>query len=114
MQTPSQHFVEVAQTPFETTDRLGRRLALRRLGALERLRLFKAAGPALASNPGWIGLATLAVSVTAIDEVPVPAPATEAQIESLVARLGDPGLAAASAALAAAAAADPAPVDAKN
>lgn len=113
MQTPSQRIVEAAQAPLETTDRLGRRLALRPLGALERLRLFKAAGAALASNPGWIGLATLAVSITAIDDVPVPAPASEAQIEGLVARLGDAGLAAASAALSAASA-DVSVTDAKN
>ncbi len=113
MQTPSQRILEAAQASLETTDRLGRKLALRRLGALERLRLFKAAGPVLAANPGWIGLATLAVSVVAVDDVPVPAPATEAQVEALVARLGDPGLAAASAALAAAAA-DAVVADAKN
>ena len=113
MQTPSQRIVEAAQASLETTDRLGRKLALRPLGALERLRLFKAAGATLATNAGWIGLATLAVSVTAIDDVPVPAPATEAQVEALVGRLGDAGLAAASAALAAASA-DASVVDAKN
>ena len=38
--------------------------------------------------------------MTAIDDVPVPPPATEAQIEGLVARLGDEGLAAIAAAFA--------------
>ena len=102
MQTPSSQIVAAAQGASEVLDVLGRKLALRQLGALDRLRLFKAAGSVLACNPGWIGLATVAVSVSAIDGVPVPAPATEAQVEALVARLGDAGLAAASAGIAAA------------
>ena len=42
-----------------------------------------------------LGMAMLASSVTAIDDVPVPAPATEAQVEALISRLGDSGIAAA-------------------
>lgn len=73
---------------------------LRRLSALDKLRLFKAAGPALAQNGPWMGVALLAASVAAIDDVPVPAPMTEAQIEALVGRLGEEGLAAVADALA--------------
>jgi len=112
MDTPSARIVAAAQMATEVTDALGRRLAVRRLAALDRLRLFKAAGAALATNPGWMGLATLAFSVTAIDDVPVPAPATEPQVEALVARLGDAGLTAVSVALSAAMAGTKA--DAKN
>jgi hypothetical protein len=61
--------------------------------ALDTLRLFKAAGPVLAQNGPWLSLAGLAFSVVEIDGVPVPAPVTEAQIESLIDRLGDEGLA---------------------
>ena len=39
-------------------------------------------------------MAGLAFSVLEIDGVPVPAPVTEAQIEGLIDRLGDEGLAA--------------------
>ena len=39
-------------------------------------------------------MAGLVFSVLEIDGVPVPAPATEPQIESLIERLGDDGLAA--------------------
>jgi hypothetical protein len=39
-------------------------------------------------------MAGLAFSVLEIDGVPVPAPTTEAQIEGLIDRLGDEGLAA--------------------
>lgn len=78
----------------------GRRLELRAMNALEKLRLFKAAGPALSRNEPWLGMALLACSVAAIDEVPVPMPADERGIEALVQRLGDAGLAAVAASLA--------------
>ncbi len=104
--TPSQRIVAEALATTEVVDTLGRRLSLRRLTALDRLRVFKAAGITLAANPGWTGLATLAFSVAAIDGVPVPQPASEAQVEHLVARLDDAGLTAVSNGLAAAHATD--------
>jgi hypothetical protein len=92
--SPSQAIVRDAARTFAATDGKGRRLLLRRLTALDTLRLFKAAGPLLAQNEPWLSMAGLAFSVLEIDDVPVPPPATEAQIESLIDRLGDEGLAA--------------------
>jgi hypothetical protein len=97
--TPSARLMAAAEAATEAVDRSGRRLALRRLTALDKLRLFKAAGPVLAQNQPWLGMALLACSVTAIDEVPVPPPVNEAQIEALVRMLGDHGIAAAAGAL---------------
>jgi hypothetical protein len=84
----------------EVTDSLGRRLSLRRLSLLERLRLFEAAGAELARNDRWLGLAALAASVSAIDGVPLPFPASKAAVEAAVQRLDEPGIAAVAAALA--------------
>jgi hypothetical protein len=92
--TPSQLIVREAARTFNAVDATGRRLLLRRLTALDTLRLFKAAGPVLAENEPWLSMAGLAFSVLEIDGVPVPAPATEAQIETLIERLGEEGLAA--------------------
>ncbi len=100
MTTPSARLVAAAQAGPSVTDAQGRMLALRRLTALDKLRLFKAAGPTLAQNQSWLGMALLAASVAAIDDVPVPQPASEAQVEALVGRLGDAGIAAVGAALA--------------
>src|SRR5271168_2333852 len=94
MITPSQTIVRESARTFTTVDTNGRRLSLRRLTALDTLRLFKAAGPMLAQNKPCLSMAGLAFSVLEIDGVPVPAPITEAQIEGLVERLGDDGLAA--------------------
>lgn len=91
--TPSRNITQDAAKTFTATDRGGHRLLLRRLTALDTLRLFKAAGPGLAQNEAWLSMAGLVFSVLEIDGVPVPPPATEAQIESLVDRLGDEGLA---------------------
>jgi len=81
------------------TDADSRRLVLRRLTALDKLRLFKAAGPVLAQNQPWLGMAMLACSVASIDEIPIPPPVSEQQIEALVSRLGDAGIAAVASAL---------------
>ena len=100
MDTPSARLIAAAQAAPEVTDAQGRRLALRRLGALDKLRLFKAAGAQLAQNQPWLGMALLAASVAAIDDIPVPPPTSEAQIEALISKLGDDGINAVATALA--------------
>ena len=97
--SPSATIISAATTARTVTDGLGRRLTLRRMTSLDKLRLFKAAGPVLAQNQPWLGMAVLACSVAEIDNVPIPPAITEQQIESMVARLGDSGIAAAATAL---------------
>ena len=92
--TPSQAIAREAIKTVMVIDGKGRRLTLRRLTALDTLRLFKAAGPVLSQNEPWLSMAGLAFSVQEIDGIPVPPPATEPQIENLIDRLGDEGLAA--------------------
>jgi len=90
--SPSERIIIDATKTFEVTDAAGRKLMVRRPGALDRLRLFKAVGPALANNERYVGYAMLAMCVSAIDGVPQPAPMTEGQLEALVHRLGDAGM----------------------
>lgn len=73
-------------------DDKGRVLVVRTIGPRERMRLFKAIGPVNSRNEPYVGTATLAYSVSKIDEDPVPAPANEVQLEVLVDRLGDEGI----------------------
>ncbi len=98
--TPSARIVAAAAATLQAVDEGGRALELRRLGALDKLRLFKALGPVLSQNAPYLGMAMLASSVTAIDGVPVPPPVTELQVEQMVGRLGDAGIAAIAEALA--------------
>lgn len=95
----SESIIASAAAVQTVTDADGRRLTLRRLTALDRLRLFKAAGPLLSQNQPWLGMAVLASSVAAIDEVPIPPPVNELQIEAMIGRLGDAGTAAVAQAL---------------
>ncbi len=94
MTRPSAAILAAAATTVETIDAEGRRLSVRRLHALDKLRLFKAVGAELAQNPPYLGMAMLAATVSAIDGIPVPIAVNEMQIEALVSRLGDSGLAA--------------------
>ena len=89
--------VSIIQSSLQTeavVDIRGRRLNVRKLTALDKLRLFKAAGPELSQNHPWLGMAMLASAVVSIDDIPVPSPVNEQQIEALVGRLGDDGIAA--------------------
>jgi hypothetical protein len=99
METPSSRLVAEAAATLTVHDASARALTVRRITALDRLRLFKALGPALSQNAPYLGMALLACAVTMIDDVPVPAPGSEAQVEALVARLGDDGIAAVAEAL---------------
>jgi hypothetical protein len=94
MDTPTSRIIAAALAPIAICDLRGRQLSLRRVSALDRLRLFKALGPDLSQNAPYLGIALLAVAITAIDDVPVPPPVTEGQLEALVHRLGDDGLSA--------------------
>lgn len=106
MMSPSAQIISASAASLVVHDGDGRELVLRRMTALDRLRLFKAIGPVLSQNNPYLGMAMLAACVVAIDTVPVPQPVTEGQIEALVARLGDAGIAAVAAALAEAPAPD--------
>lgn len=92
VETPSSRIVAEAATPLEVTDGAGRVLSVRRPGALDRLRLFKALGAGLAQNDRYVGYAMLAMCVSAIDGTPVPQPGNESQLEALIQRLGDDGM----------------------
>jgi hypothetical protein len=95
MGSPTADLLADALATRAVRDAEGRVLQVKRLTALDRLRLFKAVGPALAQNASYLGMAALAASVVDIDGVPVPAPVSEAQVEALVGRLGENGIAAA-------------------
>jgi hypothetical protein len=90
--TPSAQIVGEGAGTFLVKDTRGRTLEIKRPGALDRLRLFKALGPSLAGNSQYFGYAMLAMCVVAMDDVPVPQPCNEGLMEGLIGRLGDEGL----------------------
>jgi hypothetical protein len=72
-------------------DALGRAIKVQRLSALQKMRLARFCG---AENDRFVGYATLASSVIEIEGQPAPPPSTILQIEAMVSRLDDEGLAA--------------------
>ena len=67
--TPTQTVLAAATAPLVVTDGTNRRLVVKRLTALDTLRLFKAAGPVLAHNQAWLSMAMLAVAVIEVDDL---------------------------------------------
>jgi hypothetical protein len=82
----------VAAPPVEVTDARGRRIRIRKINALDRMRVFSAVGPDNATNGPFMGYALLAASVIGIDGSVESLPRTLAQIETMVERLSDFGL----------------------
>jgi len=93
-QTPSQAIVAASANVTEITDASGRRLTLRTLNVVDQVRLLRAIGPAQSGNEPYVNMVQAAASVTAIDDIPLPFPTNEKQIDAAVARIGDAGFAA--------------------
>jgi len=69
-------------------DAAGRKLSLRKIGAVEQLRIFKAIGPVLSENAPYVTGALIAAAVAMIDELPLPFPVNEAGVEAALERIG--------------------------
>lgn len=89
---PSRRIIADSNQSITVTDSDGRKIDFRRPNALDTLRLLKAAGPVLSQNEAWLSMASLAFTITSIDGLPTPQPASESQIENLIAKLGHAGL----------------------
>ena len=92
MTTPAATIVSYANRTTQVRDSMGRTLTMRRISALDRLRLLKAAGPDLSQNDAWLNMAGLALSVVELDGIPRAMPINERQIEAAISELGDSGL----------------------
>lgn len=89
--TPSQA-VARAKNQVEVTDAGGRTIVVKRLNALEKMRLSKIAGAEGASNPTYFGYVILAASVVSINGEPEVFPMTARAVEALISQLDDDGL----------------------
>jgi hypothetical protein len=73
-------------------DNAGRLLKVKRLSALDRVRLFRAMGATDSENRMLGSYANTAAAVTEIDGSPVPFPSTSLQLDALIQRLDEHGL----------------------
>jgi hypothetical protein len=90
--TPSQAIVNSASTTQIVTDSKGRQIGIRRMKALDRLRMFEVLGAENAKNEPYLGYAALAFHVCSIDEEKINRPTSKLQLEGLIQHLGDEGM----------------------
>jgi hypothetical protein len=92
--TPSEEVVRAATEEFSVTDARGRVITLKKPGVLAQYRLVEAMGSEAARNEVYMGMVLPIIFVTSIDGLHVPSPTNKAQIEGLIVRLDDDGIAA--------------------
>jgi hypothetical protein len=86
---------EIVKPVTETvTDAKGRVIVVRRMNALDRLRVFELIGGENAANEAYLGYSNLAFSVESIDGNPLATPRLKMALEGSVKKLDDHGLAA--------------------
>jgi len=90
---PASHKVSVIDDKTATiVDSAGRTIKVRRISALQRMRLFRLVGAADSTNMQVVAYAVLAASVVELDGVPNAFPTSGLAIEAMVDRLDDHGL----------------------
>ena len=92
--TPSEAVVKAAAEIKFATDARGRRIGVQKPRALLRFRLLKILGGENAKNEPLLGNAMLAFLVVEIDGERIPPVNSERQLEAMIDRLDDDGLAA--------------------
>jgi hypothetical protein len=90
--TPSETIVKAANRPATRTDATGRAIGIKKMQALDRLKMFEVVGADNARNEPYLGYAALAFHVSSIDGEPVSRPTNKIQLEALIQRLGDDGM----------------------
>lgn len=91
--TPSEQLVRQANAETTVTDEKGRKLTFKRPGPLAQYQIVEAMGDA-ASNGTLMQMVNPLIYVVAIDGEPVYLPANRREVDALILKLGDEGLAA--------------------
>jgi hypothetical protein len=91
-ETPSAAIVRNANKSATVVDTLGRAITVKRLTALDRMRLFAIAGPELAQNEPWISMAAIAFAVTGVGDGQYIRPNTRRELDAAVEFLDEAGI----------------------
>jgi hypothetical protein len=91
--TPSEQLVRQANAETTVTDDRGRKLTFKRPGPLAQFQIVEAMGDA-ATNGTLMQMVNPLIYVVAIDGEPVFLPAKRSEVDALILKLGDEGLAA--------------------
>lgn len=90
--TPSEQLVRQANAETTVTDDRGRKLTFKRPGPLAQFQIVEAMGDA-ATNGTLMQMVNPLIYVVAIDGEPVFLPAKRSEVDALILKLGDEGLA---------------------
>ncbi len=91
--TPTEQLVTAAQNTFEVKDTRGRTITLKKPGVLAQFRLVEALGDS-AQNTVYMGMTFPLLYVSAIDGSPLNPLTNKLQVEALIQRLDEEGIAA--------------------
>lgn len=92
--TPSEEVVRTGKEEYSVIDACGRTITLKKPGVLAQYRLVEAIGGETAQNQVYMGMVLPIIFVTSIDGLHVPPLSNKAQIEGLIVRLDEHGIAA--------------------
>lgn len=93
-ETPSEQIVREAKKETVVTDARGRRIRLARPSVLAQYRIIQVLGGEAASNGTYVQMVLPLLFVAAIDDDPVFFPAKPVEIDALIQRLDEDGIAA--------------------
>ncbi len=92
-ETPSEELIAKAAKEVTITDSAGRIIKLKKPGVLAQYRLVEVLGES-AKNEVYMGMTMPLIFVSEIDGVSVPQPSTKREVEALIQRLDEHGIAA--------------------
>ncbi len=90
---PSTEVVKAAQATFDVVDARDRTLTLKKPGVLAQYRLIEALGDS-AKNEVYMNMVLPLIYVSAIDGTPVVQPNSKREVEAMITRLDEEGIAA--------------------
>lgn len=93
-ETPSQQVVRAANAEHTVHDSTGRAITLKKPGILTQFKLIEMLGPEASANSVYVQMVLPITYVTAIDGEPEPRFTTRMQMEALIQRLDEHGIAA--------------------
>ena len=93
MSTPTEQLVKASTAEFTLSDSKGRSIVLKKPGVLAQYRLIEILGDS-AKNEVYMGMVLPLIYVSAIDGAQVMQPSTKREIEALISRLDEEGIAA--------------------
>lgn len=90
--TPSARIIAQASEIVRVTDSRGRSIGIRKIGVLDRARLFEMIGPENSKNESFLSIAVPAYMVVELNGVAMRRPLTRRELDARITEIDDDGL----------------------